>query len=142
MPDLGRPQVITLLSGAAVTWPLVARAQQPKVYRIGLLETVSVTQNAANYNALRQGLRELGYVEGQNLVIDYRSADGRTGRFPDLATELVRRNVDLMITRGTPAASPPRMRRQRFRSSWQLPAIQSEPISSPASRVLAATSRG
>jgi putative tryptophan/tyrosine transport system substrate-binding protein len=101
--DKRRREFIRLLGGAA-TWPLAARAQQSKVYRIGLLETVSVTLNAANYNALRQGLRELGYVEGQNLVIDYRSADGRAGRFPDLATELVRRNVDLMITRGTPAA--------------------------------------
>jgi putative tryptophan/tyrosine transport system substrate-binding protein len=104
MLDLGRRQFITLLGGTAAAWPLAARAQQPKVYRIGLLETVPVTLNAANYNALRQGLRELGYVEGQNLVIDYRSADGHAGRFPDLATELVRRNVDLMITRGTPAA--------------------------------------
>jgi len=98
-----RRAFITFVGGAA-TWPLAARAQQPKVYRIGLLETVSVTLNAANYSDLRQGLRELGYVEGQNLVIDYRSADGRTGRFPDLATELVRRDVDLIITRGTPAA--------------------------------------
>ena len=53
---------------------------------------------------MRQGLRELGYVEGRNLVIEYRSADGLTERFPDLATELVRRDVDLIITRGTPAA--------------------------------------
>src|SRR5262245_2546376 len=63
-----------------------------------------VTLNAANYDSLREGLRELGYIEGRNLVIEYRSADGRTGRFPDLATELVRRDVDLIITRGTPAA--------------------------------------
>jgi len=103
MFGIRRRDFIALLGGAAA-WPLAARAQQPKVYRIGLLETVSVTLNSANYNALRQGLRELGYVEGQNLVIDYRSADGRAGRFPDLATELVRRNVDLMITRGTLAA--------------------------------------
>ena len=59
--------------------------------------------NAANYDALRQGLRELGYVEGQNLVIEYRSADGRTERFPGLAAELIRVNVDLIVTRGTPA---------------------------------------
>ena len=99
-----RREFITLLGGAAA-WPLVARAQQgERRRRIGVLETVSVTLNAANYDALRQGLRELGYVEGRNLVIEYRSADGLTERFPDLATELVRRDVDLIITRGTPAA--------------------------------------
>jgi putative ABC transport system substrate-binding protein len=100
-----RREFITLAGGAAAAWPLAARAQQAeRVRRIGLLETVSLTLNAANYDALRQGLRELGYVEGRNLVIEYRSADGRAGRFPDLATELVRRDVDLIITRGTPAA--------------------------------------
>ena len=88
-----RREFITLLGGAAA-WPLVARAQQgERRRRIGVLETVSVTLNAANYDALRQGLRELGYVEGRNLVIEYRSADGRAERFPDLATELVRRDV-------------------------------------------------
>jgi putative ABC transport system substrate-binding protein len=100
-----RREFITVLGGAATAWPLFARAQQPdRMRRIGVLETVSVTLNAANYDALRQGLRELGYVEGRNLVIEYRSADGRAGRFPELATELIRRDVDLIITRGTPAA--------------------------------------
>ena len=61
-------------------------------------------QNAANLDALRKGLRDLGYVEGRNLVIEYRSADGRAERFPDLASELVRLKVDLIVTRGTPAA--------------------------------------
>lgn len=74
---------ITLLGGAAA-WPLAARAQQAgKVYRIGILETISAAQNAANLDALREGLRNLGYVEGKNLVIEYRSADGRAERFPD-----------------------------------------------------------
>jgi putative ABC transport system substrate-binding protein len=100
-----RRAFIFALGGVAATWPLVARAQQrEKMRRIGVLETISVTLNAANYDSLREGLRELGYVEGRNLVIEYRSADGRIGRFPDLATELVRRDVDLIITRGTPAA--------------------------------------
>src|SRR5262249_14230416 len=101
---IGRRKFLATL-GAAAAWPLAARAQQSeRMRRIGVLETVSVTLNAANYDSLRQGLRELGYVEGRNLVIEYRSADGRAGRFPDLATELVRRDVDLIITRGTPAA--------------------------------------
>ncbi len=84
--------------------PLAVGAQRPeKVYRIGILETRSTAMNAANLDAFRQGLRELGYVEGQNFVIEYRSADGRPERFPGLATELVRLKVDLIVTRGTPA---------------------------------------
>jgi ABC-type uncharacterized transport system substrate-binding protein len=98
-----RREFISLLGGAA-SWPLTARAQQVgKVYRIGILEPISAARNAANLNALRKGLRELGYVEGRNLVIEYRSADGRAERFPDLASELVRLKVDLIVTRGTPA---------------------------------------
>jgi putative tryptophan/tyrosine transport system substrate-binding protein len=94
-------RVATGLLGA----PLAARAQQGgKVYRIGILETIPAARNAANLDALRKGLRDLGYVEGRNLVIEYRSADGRAERFPDLASELVRLKVDLIVTRGTPAA--------------------------------------
>jgi putative ABC transport system substrate-binding protein len=80
-----------------------ARAQA-KVYAIGILETVPRAQNQANFAALLNGLRELGYVEGQNLRIDYRSADGQGERFPELVAELVRNRVDLIVTRGTPAA--------------------------------------
>ena len=74
--------------------------QAKKVYRIGVLEVISTARNAANFDAFRQGLRELGYVEGQNLTIEYRSADGRSERFPELATELVGLRVDLIVTRG------------------------------------------
>ena len=85
--------------------PLAAAAQPAgKVYRIGILETIPAAQNAANLAALRKGLRDLGYVEGRNLIIEYRSAHGRAERFPDLASELVRLKVDLIVTRGTPAA--------------------------------------
>src|SRR3954471_5857439 len=94
-----------LAVGAAAAWPLAARAQQPaKTYRIGILETVSLASNSKNIDALRRGLRELGYVENQNYVLEYRSADGDAGRFPALAEELVRLRVDLIVTRGTPAA--------------------------------------
>jgi putative ABC transport system substrate-binding protein len=103
--QLGRREFITLLGGAAVAWPLAARAQQTgKVYRIGILETTSQALNSTNLDAFRKGLHEFGYIEGQNLVIEYRSANGRDERFPSLATELVRLNVDLILTRGTPAA--------------------------------------
>ncbi len=88
-----------------LTAPLVVGAQLAgKVYLIGMLETRSAVLNAANIGAFRQGLRELGYREGQNLEIVYRSSDGRDERFPDLASELVRLKVDLIVTRGTPAA--------------------------------------
>src|SRR4051812_45263861 len=97
-----RRQFITLIGGAAA-WPVVARAQA-KVYAVGILETVPRAQNQANFTALLNGLRDLGYVEGQNLRIDYRSADGQGERFPELAAELVRNRVDLIVTRGTPAA--------------------------------------
>jgi len=83
----------------------LAHAQRDaKVYRIGVLETVPAAANVANLDAFRERLRELGYVEGQNIAIEYRSADGRTERLADLATDLVRLNVDLIVTRGSPAA--------------------------------------
>ncbi|MET0163433.1 MAG: ABC transporter substrate-binding protein [Vicinamibacterales bacterium] len=93
------------VAGGLLVVPLVARAQQlGKVYRIGILEAIPAAQNSANLVALRNGLRDLGYVEGRNLIIEYRSADGRAERFPELASDLVRLKVDLIVTRGTPAA--------------------------------------
>jgi len=71
---------------------------------VGVLETVSADRNRDNLDALLRGLRERGYVEGQNLRLEYRSADGRAERFLDLATELIHLPVDLIVTRGTPAA--------------------------------------
>ena len=75
-----------------------------KVHRIGMLEAEGAAVNAANLGAFRRGLQKLGYVEGQHFVIEYQSADGRAARFPDLARELVRLDVDVIVTRGTPAA--------------------------------------
>jgi len=96
-----RREFITLLGGAA-GWPLAASAQQPvRVYRIGMLETTSPRASAANLDAFRQGLRELGFVEGRNLVIDFRSAEGQPDRLRALASELVRLKTDLITTRGT-----------------------------------------
>src|SRR6476619_3607399 len=69
-----------------------------------MLETTEAAANRTNVDALRDGLRAHGYVEGQNLAIEYRSADGRGERFANLAAELVRLNLDLIVTRGTPAA--------------------------------------
>ena len=102
---MDRRTFIGRVAGGLLAAPLAAQAQQAgKVYRIGILETIPAARNAANFDALRRGLRDLGYVEGRNLVIEYRSADGRAERFPELAAELVRLKVDLIVTRGTPAA--------------------------------------
>ena len=87
--------------------PLVTRARaqdKPRVYRIGMLETVSIGANNANLAELHKGLKELGYEEGKSYVIVYRSADGRAERFPALAAELARQKVDVFLVRGTPAA--------------------------------------
>jgi putative ABC transport system substrate-binding protein len=100
------PAIVVACAVGVVAAPLAAQGQQVgKVYRIGILEAIPAARNAANLDALRKGLRELGYVEGRNLVIEYRSADGRAERFPDLAAELVRLQVDLILARGTPATS-------------------------------------
>jgi len=101
-----RRDFISLLGAAAACFGLAddLRARPDRVYRIGVLETIAAAQNAANLAGLLRGLRERGYVEGQNLQIEYRSADGRAERFPDLAAEMVRLSVDLIVTRGTPAA--------------------------------------
>ena len=80
-----------------------AIAQSGKVYRIGFLETTSASANRANLDAFLRGIREAGYVEGKNLVIDYRSADGRAERFTDLAKDLVRARPDVIVTRGSTA---------------------------------------
>ncbi len=85
--------------------PLAAEAQQPgKVYRIGFLSASSGTSNPRILEAFRQGLRELGWVEGQNIVIEYRWAEGRFDRLPDLAADLVHLKVDVIAAAATPAA--------------------------------------
>jgi putative ABC transport system substrate-binding protein len=85
--------------------PLALDAQDAgKVYRIGVLEVEGAAANAEYLGAFRQGLKDLGYIEERNFVIEYRSADGGVERFPDLASELVRLKVDVIVTRGSPAA--------------------------------------
>ncbi|HXU88683.1 MAG TPA: ABC transporter substrate-binding protein [Methylomirabilota bacterium] len=93
-----------LTSLASLVAPFTVDAQQmAKVHRIGMLETRSPALNAANIDAFLQGMRELGYSEGENFEIEYRSSDGRDERFAGLALELVNLKVDLILTRGTPA---------------------------------------
>jgi putative ABC transport system substrate-binding protein len=99
-----RRDFITLLGGAATAWPLAALAQQPgKAPRIGLLWPSTEIGAAARVGGFRAGLRELGYVEGGNVIIESRWADDQYERLPELAADLVRSNVDVIVTYATPA---------------------------------------
>lgn len=99
-----RSFIDALAAGGLLSADIVWAQQATRIYRIGMLEAISAAQNAANLDAFRKGLREAGYVEGRNLVIEYRSADGRAERFAGLASEMVRLKVDVIVSRGTPAA--------------------------------------
>ena len=100
-----RREFITLLGGAAAVWPLAARAQQPsRVPKIGYLSPVSASSGFLAYEMFRQGLRELGYVDGTNIVIEYRFADGQFDQLPALAAELVQLKVDVIVTAVTQAS--------------------------------------
>ena len=101
-----RREFITLLGGAAVAWPFEARAQQPstKVFRIGFLGLPTADSLPKRPEAFRVGLRDLGYQEGRDFVIEYRWADGNYDQLPALIADLARLNVDVIVTHGTPGA--------------------------------------
>src|SRR5262245_4763743 len=99
-----RREFITLLGGAAAAWPLVARAQQPaRLPTIGFLGASTPAAQSHMVAALVQRLRELGWIEGRTIAIEYRWAEGRDERYSEIATEFVRLKVDAILTQGTPA---------------------------------------
>ena len=98
-----RREFITLLGGAAVTWPLGAGAQQPAMLVIGFLRDTSLAHVTYLVVAFRRGLKEAGFIEGQNVVIEYRSAEDQADRLPALVADLVRRRVALIVG-NTPSA--------------------------------------
>jgi putative ABC transport system substrate-binding protein len=117
-----RRDVVFMLGGAAVGWPLTAGAQQKAMPVIGFLGGFNPTMTAQielEQAAFRQGLSETGCVEGQNVAIEYRRAEGHTDRLPTLAADLVARKVDVIVTRAaTRRRSRRRTRPRRSRSSF------------------------
>ena len=106
-----RRAFIGTLTGGLLAAPLAAVAQQAgKVFRIGYL-------GVGSPDLFRQGLREAGYVEGRNLAIEWRDAEGKTEGFGDLAADLVRLKVDVIVAANPAAPLPPKDQRRRFRSS-------------------------
>ena len=116
-----RREFITLLGGAAATLPLAARAQQPAMPVVGLLSPLELGSGGHLLDAFRRGLAETGNVEGQNVAIEYRLAGDRLDRFPELATDLVRRQVSAIAASGSGAAVAAKAATQMLPIAFSVP---------------------
>ena len=97
-----RREFITLVGGTAVAWPIAVRAQQSAMSVVGFLSSRAPGENEAILVAFRRGLKEVGYVEGQNVTVEYRWADNQYDRLPALAADLVDRQVAVIVSNGPP----------------------------------------
>ena len=136
---IGRRELLAAL-GSAAAWPLAARAQRAaKTARIGFLGADTQSGIESRVERFRAGLRDLGYVEGDNIFIDFRWAEGNYARLAEFAAELVRLKVDLLATYGTPGTLAAKQATTTVPIVMLLAAMPSQRVSSPASRALAET---
>jgi putative ABC transport system substrate-binding protein len=105
MAAIARRKTLAALGSTAAAWPFVARAQQPAMPVVGLLDPGSSTERADAVAPFRKGLAEAGFVEGQNVVLEFRWADGNYERLPTLAADLVSRRVSVIVTPGASVAA-------------------------------------